>query len=117
MATQLPYRDTHPRTPARQAGLRFGRLTAVLGAITCALLTFAAGVPAAFASQSRVPGPSGGGFVPASAPTVTRLIMAGGMPGWQIALIAAGAALVAAAAAVTLDRTLGRRRLVSASTA
>jgi len=43
--------------------------------------------------------------------------MAGGMPGWQIALIAVGAALVAAAAAVTVDRTLSRRRPGSAITA
>ena len=39
------------------------------------------------------------------------------MPGWQITLIALGAALVAAAAAVILDRTPARRRLVSAKTA
>ncbi len=32
------------------------------------------------------------------------IIAAGGMPGWQITLIALGAALVAAAAAVLLDR-------------
>lgn len=45
------------------------------------------------------------------------MITTGGMPGWQITLIALGAALVAAAAAVILDRTLARRRLVSAKTA
>ncbi len=118
MATQLPHRDTHPRPPARTAGRHFGRLTAVLGALTCALLWFAGAVPAAFASPIPVPEPGGaGGPVPGSAATVTRLIMAGGMPGWQIALIAAGAALAAAAAAVTVDRTLGRRRPVSAITA
>jgi hypothetical protein len=49
--------------------------------------------------------------------TITRVITTGGMPGWQITLIALGAALVAAAAAVILDRTLARRRLVSAKTA
>jgi LPS O-antigen subunit length determinant protein (WzzB/FepE family) len=36
---------------------------------------------------------------------VTRTVVVGGMPGWQIALIAAGAALLAAALAVLADRT------------
>jgi hypothetical protein len=49
--------------------------------------------------------------------TVTRVITTGGMPGWQITLIALGAALVAAAAAVALDRMLARRRPVSTTTA
>ena len=38
------------------------------------------------------------------------------MAGWQITLIALGAALVAAAAAVFLDRTLAARRSASAIT-
>ncbi len=45
------------------------------------------------------------------------MITTGGMPAWQIALIALGAALVAAVAAVSLDRTLGRRGPVSVITA
>ena len=118
MATQFPHRDTHSRPPARQAGRHLGRLAAVLGVLTCALVSFAGAVPAAFASPIPVPGPGGAyGPVPGGAATVTRLIMTGGMPGWQIALIAAGAALVAAASAVAVDRTVGRRRLVSASMA
>jgi hypothetical protein len=36
-------------------------------------------------------------------------VVVGGMPGWQIALIAMGAALFAAAAAVLADRTWGAR--------
>ena len=40
--------------------------------------------------------------------------VAGGMPGWQIAAIAIAAALVAAVAAVLVDRVLkARRRLVA----
>jgi hypothetical protein len=39
-----------------------------------------------------------------------RVITAGGMAGWQIALIAAGTAVVAATAAVCLDRALTARR-------
>jgi len=45
------------------------------------------------------------------------VITTGGMLGWQIALIVLGAALAAATAAVILDRTLARRRPVSATTA
>ncbi|MGH3254705.1 MAG: hypothetical protein ACRDOU_04735 [Streptosporangiaceae bacterium] len=45
------------------------------------------------------------------------MITAGGLSAGQIALIALGAALVAAAAEVSLDRTLGHRRPVSAITA
>lgn len=41
----------------------------------------------------------------------------GGMPGWQIFLIAAGAALAAATAAVFADRKLAGRRTVTATTA
>ena len=45
------------------------------------------------------------------------MISTGGMAGWQIALIAVGAALVAAAAAVLLDRKLAGRRGATATTA
>ena len=38
-----------------------------------------------------------------------QVITAGGMPGWQIVLIAVTAALVAAAAAVFLDRARASR--------
>jgi hypothetical protein len=57
------------------------RLAAVLTGLVGALL---ASAPAALA---RVP-PPGGGSTPAPPPSVT--VVAGGMPGWQIALIAAG---------------------------
>ena len=39
------------------------------------------------------------------------------MAGWQIALIALGAALVAAITAVIVDRTLATRRSASSTTA
>jgi len=45
--------------------------------------------------------------VPASA----HLVVTGGMPGWQITLIAIGAALAASVIAVLLDRARGARRL------
>jgi len=111
---QLRYWRQHARTATRKAGLQLGRPAAILAAATCALLSVAS---AAFAS-TPVPPPGGQyGPVPGGPPTVTRVIAAGGMPGWQIALIALGAALVAAVAAVTADRTLARRRPVSATTA
>jgi hypothetical protein len=44
-------------------------------------------------------------------------VVAGGMPGWQIALIAIGAAIVAAAAAVFLDRARAGRRHQAAPSA
>jgi hypothetical protein len=42
--------------------------------------------------------------VPPAIHIVTRTVVVGGMPGWQIALIAVGAALLAAALAVLADR-------------
>jgi hypothetical protein len=44
-------------------------------------------------------------------------VVIGGTPGWQIALIAAGAALLAAILAVSLDRARAARRQVSAPSA
>jgi len=48
--------------------------------------------------------------VPAPAPAQVHTIVSGGMPGWQIILIAAGAALVAATVAVLLDRARMARK-------
>lgn len=79
---------------------------AVLGG---ALLTLAVAAPAALAV---IPDP-GGGPAPAAQPAV-QTIVAGGMPGWQIILIAVGAALVAAVTAVLLDRAWTTRRSVTA---
>ena len=85
-----------------------------MAAITSGLLASAAIVPAAFAMA--VPGPGGGaGAAPASSATV-HVITTGGMPAWQITLIAVGAAVLAAAAAVLLDRALFGRRTASATT-
>jgi hypothetical protein len=118
MLAHLSRQGTHPRAAARTAGARLRRLAAVLTAVTCALLASAAVVPAAFATIVP-PGPGGSGttgLAPVPAATV-RVISAGGMAGWQITLIALGAALVAAAAAVLLDRTLAARRAASIPTA
>jgi hypothetical protein len=74
---------------------------AVLAAVVTPLVTYA---PAAFATQ--VPPPGMGDVAPPPGNTVTL----GGMPGWQITLIAVGAALIAAAIAVLLDRMWTARR-------
>ena len=71
---------------------------------------FAATVPAAFAI--RMP-PSGG-----TGPTQPRVhtVIVGGMPGWQIALIAAAAALAAALLAVLLDRARAAHKVHAPTT-
>ena len=79
---------------------RIRRLTAILAGLAGALLAFAAVAPAALADPfpPRPPGwdkhpplpPPGAGI---------HVVVVGGMPGWQIALIAIGAALLAATAA------------------
>jgi hypothetical protein len=119
MITQLSHHRSRPWMAARQAGTRLGRLATVLAAVISGLLASAAVVPAAFA---RVVPPLGeayeGHVAPASVPAQIqyRTIVAGGMPGWQIALIAAGAALVAAALAVLADRKLTSRSAATATT-
>jgi hypothetical protein len=84
------------------------RFAAVLAGVACALLASAALAAPSFA---MVPHPS----APAVAPPalVTATVVAGGMPGWQITLIAVGAALLTATAAVFLDRARAARRNVA----
>jgi hypothetical protein len=88
-------------------------IVALIAGLTAALLMSAA--PAAFAMQVPAPGQLGGHPVKHAlvipAPTHT---VVGGMPGWQISLIATGAALLAAVLAVLADRMLaGRRRMTA----
>ena len=81
-----------------------------------ATLLVALGATPAFAT---LPVP-GGNFGPAAgvpAQVQVRTIVAGGMPGWQIALIAVGAALLAAAVAVFADRALAARRQTAVAAA
>ena len=46
---------------------------------------------------------------------IGHTVVVGGTPGWQIALIAIGAALVAATAAVLMDRARSARRQAAAA--
>ena len=81
------------------------RIAAVLAGLTAALV---ACTTPAFAMLAPV-----GGGGPAVAPqhlAPVHTVAASGMPGWQITLIAAGAALLAAAVAVLLDRARATRR-------
>jgi hypothetical protein len=92
------------------------RLGVVLAGLGATLAAFAAGAPASMASGNHT---FGSGMLPPPAetavpPAVVRTVVVGGMPGWQIALIAAAAALVVAVAAVLADRARSaRRRLVT----
>jgi hypothetical protein len=90
---------THPFRPIR-------RLATILAALAATLLAITAAAPAAFAMRVP-PGGGGGETVP---PTTLRTVVVGGMLGWQIALIAIGAAILAAATAVILDRARATRR-------
>jgi hypothetical protein len=88
------------------------RLGVVLGSLAVVAVSFASG---AAASTTMIPvGGSGGASAPdTGSVTVVRTVVVGGMPGWQIALIAAVAALVTAVAAVLVERTrVARRRPV-----
>jgi hypothetical protein len=78
------------------------RLTAALAGLAGALLAFAAVAPAALA-RAFPPRPPGWDKHPPLGAGI-HTVVAGGMPGWQIALIAIGAALLAATAAVLADR-------------
>ena len=82
------------------------RLGAVLAG---ALLAVAAIAPAALADPFP-PRPPGWDKHPPPGASI-RIVFAGGMPGWQIALIAAGIALLAAVLAVIADRAARRRQM------
>jgi len=94
------------------------RLAGVLAGLAAVLLAF--GANPAFASGPH-PGPTGGPgdpppVFPAPTHTIT-LVAGGGMPGWQITLIAIGAALLGATIAVLLGRARAtRRNAVTAAT-
>jgi hypothetical protein len=96
------------------------RITAALAGLACACLGLAVAAPAAFAQppgsagyqplgaalvrQALLNGEDLGPVSRSAAPAVTRIVVVGGMPGWQIALIAVASALLAAALAVLADR-------------
>jgi hypothetical protein len=91
-------------------------------ALAGALLAFATAAPAAFAS-GKPPLPPGWNKHPPlspghihqpvhlpAVPVPTHTVVIGGMPGWQIVLIAASAALAAAVVAILVDRAWAARK-------
>jgi hypothetical protein len=100
------------------------RFAATVAGLAGALLAFAAAAPAAFASgqppplpppirEKHPPLPLGHIHQPVHnipAPVPVHTVVTGGMPGWQITLIAVGAALLAATVAVLLDRARAARQ-------
>jgi hypothetical protein len=85
------------------------RILAAVAALAGAVLATATTT----AAHASLP-PHGGG--PAGTPAPVQMIATGGMPGWQITLIAAGAALVAAAIAVLADRSWAARKAHATTT-
>lgn len=89
------------------------RNAAVLAGLVTAFV--AAAITPAFA---MVMPPSGGGrSVVLQYQAPIHIAVTGGMPGWQITLIAVGAALFAATLAVVLDRARSTRRHAITATA
>jgi hypothetical protein len=83
---------------------RIRRIAGALTGLAGACLVLAVAAPAAFAMTVPPFGVSGAVTTPAPPPVQVHTVVVGGMAGWQIALIAVGAALVAATIAVLLDR-------------
>jgi hypothetical protein len=98
---------------------RIRRFAAVLAGLAGALVAF--GATPALAMHEPPPG-TGSGITTSPVGTTTppvevHTVVVGGMPGWQIALIAIVAALFAAAVAVLADRSRNARRKAIAATA
>jgi hypothetical protein len=124
---------SNPREIVMNPTRTIRRLGQILAGLAATLLASTATTSAAFAAAPR--GPAG----PAAAPTVTPPVfrippgwnkhpplpdpsrinaaLPGGMPGWQIALIAAGATVLAVILAVLLTRARAARRRAAANPA
>jgi hypothetical protein len=109
MITQLSHQRPRHWMASWMAGARLGRLATVLAAVIAGLLASVGAAAAAFAQ----PRPIGDETTPVT-PAIVRVLTTGGMAGWQITLIAVGAALAAAAAAVFVERKLANRRSATA---
>jgi len=86
--------------------IRLHRPGLILAGIAVTLLNVAVTVPASASSSVRpLPPPGDPRMLPARpVDPVIRTMVVGGMPGWQIALIAIAASLLAATAAVLAFR-------------
>jgi hypothetical protein len=96
---------------------RFRHVISVVVALAGSMLSMALAAPAAFAMRL----PASGGFSPtvSTHPDLANVhtVVGGGTPGWQITLIAFGAALLAATLAVLTDRVRAARRGIRVSAA
>ena len=90
------------------------RMAVLLTGLAGAIFISASVTPAAFA---YIVPPAGGPGTVQAPPPHAQAIASGGMPGWQITLIAAGAAVAAAVIAVILDRSRAARRHITHATA
>jgi hypothetical protein len=106
------------------------RFATALAGLASALLAFAVAAPAALAiplpprsgQHVRFPPVNPPGWnkhppLPQAHTVIVHTIPGGGMPGWQITLIAAGAALLAAVLAVLVDRARAARQHIAAPAA
>ena len=122
------------------------RLASLLAGLAATLLALTARATAAFAAPGMLPGPGGASGSPApssvhtpvaqsgvlsrlvgpaptlqtphpAAPAHIHAAVTGGMPGWQITLIAAGSALAEAIVAMLADRARVARRAATTGTA
>jgi hypothetical protein len=95
------------------------RLAVLLAGLAATVVASILTASAAFATIAVLPAdpalPPGWNKHPPVAPAHVHAAVTGGMPGWQIALIAAGAAIVAAVIAVLIDRAWTAHRHVTAS--
>jgi len=104
------------------AGLFAGALAALAAGVTAALVTSASPPPSPVGRRFTLitirPGPElPGGTAAWPLPAPAHPAVSGGMPGWQITLIAIGAALLVAAVALLLDRAWTTRRRPTATVA
>ena len=102
-----------------------GRLAAILAALTGAVVMLGAGAASAALAGGDPHGRPGlaprpeppGWYKHPPLPAHAHTAVAGGLPGWQIALIVAGIALLAGALAVLAYRVRAARRRVTVSAA
>jgi hypothetical protein len=89
------------------------RIVGMLAGLVGAMLALGA---TASPAHATLPPPEPGGTTVVHSPAV-HTVVTGGMAGWQITLIAAGAALLAAVLAVIIDRMWATRRRMTARAA
>lgn len=97
------------------------RLIRILAGLAGALVALGLAAPAAFAKVVPNPGPAGRfepyTVTPPQDPAHVNAAVTVGMPGWQITLIAVGAAILGALVAVLVDRARSSRRLQATTAA